>query len=93
MAEFLCRSQVRSQAHPYLDGAWMRSFDYDHWEYWGSSADAGWGAWSVEAGWTNTWIATVLAMRRYGGTLFDACVTDRLKAPFPGLLAEMLDGH
>ena len=56
LARFLCRIQARSEAHPWLDGAWMRSFDYDRWEYWGSSADAGWGAWSVEAGWTNAWI-------------------------------------
>ena len=52
-----------------LDGAWMRSFDFDIWDYWGSSADAGWGAWCVESGWTNSWIAVVLAMRSVGATL------------------------
>jgi hypothetical protein len=64
MADFLCRIQVKSKSQPYLDGAWMRGFDYDLWEYFGSSADNGWGAWSVESGWTNSWIATTLGLRQ-----------------------------
>ena len=36
LAHFLCRLQVRSVEHPYLDGAWMRAFDYELWEYWAS---------------------------------------------------------
>lgn len=71
IADFLCRVQVEAPGHPYLDGAWMRGFDYARWEYGGSSADAGWGAWSVESGWTNTWIATVLGLRRAGRSLFE----------------------
>jgi hypothetical protein len=89
LAGFLCRIQVRSEAHPYLDGAWMRGFDYERWEHWGSSADAGWGAWSIESGWTNTWIAAVLAMRRSGRSLFDLTSTERMKERFPALLDEM----
>lgn len=89
LADFLCRIQVRSTAHPYLDGCWMRSFDDERWEYWGSSADAGWGAWSVEAGWTNTWIAAVLAMRQRGESLFNLETSARLKAELPSLLREM----
>lgn len=91
LAGFLCRIQVRSQAQPYLDGAWMRSFDFDLWEYWGSSADLGWGAWSVESGWTNTWIASVLAMRRTGRTLFDLSLRERLSERWPSLREEMMD--
>lgn len=90
LAQFLCRVQVRSQAHRYLDGAWMRSFDYALWEYWGSSADLGWGAWAVESGWTNTWIASVLAMRATGEYLFDLTTADQLRAKLPALLQEML---
>jgi hypothetical protein len=90
LAEFLCRIQVRSLDQPYLDGAWMRSFDYELWEYWGSSADLGWGAWSVETGWTNTWIATVLAMRLMGSTLLDMSPAERLGRLYPRLRAEML---
>lgn len=63
MAEFLCRIQVKSQQHPKLDGAWMRSFDYEKWEYWGSGADIGWGAWCVETGWVNAWITATMALR------------------------------
>ncbi len=89
LADFLCRIQVRSYAHPYLDGAWMRSFDYELWEYWGSSADAGWGAWCVESGWTNTWIASVLAMRIQNSALFDLKGARRFQASFPGIFEEM----
>lgn len=71
IADFLCRVQVKAPMHPYLDGGWMRGFDYARWEYGGSSADAGWGAWSVESGWTNTWIALVLGLRRAGRPLFE----------------------
>jgi hypothetical protein len=90
LADFLCRIQARSTAQPYLDGAWMRSFDDALWEYWGSSADLGWGAWSVESGWTNTWIASVLAMRATGASLFDLSTAGRLKARLPELVSEML---
>jgi hypothetical protein len=89
MADFLCRIQVKSTKHNYLDGAWMRSFDYEMWEYWGSSADLGWAAWCAETGWTNTWIASVLAMRQRGDHLFDLTGSDRMKALLPKLLAEM----
>ena len=34
MAKFLCRIQVRSDAHRELDGAWFRAFDYERWGYW-----------------------------------------------------------
>ncbi len=71
IVSFLCRVQVEAPLHPYLHGAWMRGFDYARWEFGGSSADAGWGAWSVETGWTNTWIATVLGLRRVGRALFE----------------------
>ena len=50
LADFFCRVQVVSETVPYLNGVWMRSFDYEKWEYWGSSADLGWGPWCVETG-------------------------------------------
>jgi hypothetical protein len=90
LARFLCRIQVRSEAHPELDGTWMRSFDDRRWEVWGSSADAGWGAWCVESGWTNTWIASVLAHRGQGTTLFDLATAEGMEETFPALAAEML---
>jgi hypothetical protein len=71
LAEFFIRIQVRSEAHPELNGGWFRAFDFRHWDYWGSNADSGWGAWSIEVGWTQAWIPTVLAMRELDVNLWD----------------------
>ena len=90
LANFLCRTQLRSQRHPYLDGCWMRSFDFERWEYWGSSADLGWGAWCVESGWMNTWISSVFAMRVLDRTLFSLSRTDELRRQLDRILPEML---
>jgi hypothetical protein len=90
LARFLCRIQARSEAHPWLDGAWMRSFDDEKWEVWGSSADAGWGAWCVETGWTNTWIASLLAKRARGTTLFELATGTAIAGGFAALREEML---
>ena len=89
LMQFLCRIQVRSSAHPYLDGAWLRGFDYELWEYWASSSDQGWGAWCVESGWTNAWIAAVLGLRLAGQSLWDLSTASRLQALLPKWLAEM----
>lgn len=78
LAQFLCRIQVRSERHPELDGAWFRAFDYRRWDYWGSNADAGWGAWSVESGWTQAWITAVLAMRQMKTSLWDLTADSRV---------------
>ena len=71
LAEFLVRIQVRSEVHPELDGGWFRAFDFRRWDYWGSNADSGWGAWSIEVGWTQAWICTVLALRETDQNLWD----------------------
>jgi len=71
LAEFFLRIQVRSEAHPELDGGWFRAFDYKKWDYWGSNADVGWGAWSIEVGWTQAWIPAVLALRELNLNLWD----------------------
>ncbi len=63
LAEFMVRIQVCSTAHPELHASWFRAFDYKRWEYWASNADAGWGAWCNETGWTVGWIASMLALR------------------------------
>ena len=63
--------QARSTEHPGLDGAFFRAFDYTKWEAWGSDADIGWGAWSVETGWTQSWITTTLGLRQLNTTLWD----------------------
>jgi hypothetical protein len=91
LTSFLCRIQLVSEHHPFLNGAWMRSFDDEMWEYWGSCADQGWGAWSVETGWYNAWIATVLAFRALDRTLFGTDGLERVFEEYEQIKAEMLD--
>jgi hypothetical protein len=58
LAQYLVRIQQVSEEEDgisELDGAWMRAFDFEKWEVWGSAADIGWGPWCVETGWMNTW--------------------------------------
>lgn len=71
LADFLCRVQVRSETHPELAGGWFRAFDFERWDYWASNSDSGWGAWSIETGWTMAWITSVLAMRGLQTSLWD----------------------
>lgn len=71
LAAYLCRIQVRSKDVPYLNGTWFRAFDYKRWDYWASSADAGWGAWSAESGWGPAWITTILGLRLKGTNVWD----------------------
>ncbi|MCY2927274.1 MAG: hypothetical protein NT031_17940, partial [Planctomycetota bacterium] len=63
LAEFMVRIQVSSTAHPELHASWFRAFDYKRWDYWASNADAGWGVWCNETGWTVGWITAMLALR------------------------------
>ncbi|HEX8525108.1 MAG TPA: hypothetical protein VF669_22845 [Tepidisphaeraceae bacterium] len=71
LAAYLCRIQSRSEKFPWLDGAWFRAFDFGKWDYWSSSADVGWGAWSIEAGWAQAWTAATLALREQKTTLWE----------------------
>jgi hypothetical protein len=70
LAGLLVRAQVTSEAHPEFDGAWYRAFDFDKWEYWASDSDVGWGAWSIETGWTQAWISVTMAMRAENTSLW-----------------------
>ncbi len=90
LAAFLTRIQVRSQARPELDGAWFRAFEFRRWEYWASNADAGWGAWSVETGWTQAWITSVLALRAMKTSLWDLTANSRAGDHFNRVRREML---
>ncbi len=90
LAEFLCRIQVRSTNQPSLDGGWFRAFDFKRWEHWGSNADAGWGAWAIESGWTQGWITAVLAMRRMETSLWDLTQDSRIEKHFDQLRRQML---
>ncbi|WP_380051162.1 hypothetical protein [Kribbella deserti] len=50
--DYLSRIQI-NDGEPRLDGTWMRAFDLDAWEYYGSNADVGWGPYCVETGWSH----------------------------------------
>jgi hypothetical protein len=90
LAAYLVRIQTRSEDEA-LDGTWLRAFDFEHWDYWGSSGDLGWGAWCVELGWGQAWIVAALTLRQSGSSLWDEA-----NAVVPGnelvcrLLARML---
>jgi len=71
LAEFLVRIQVEAKSHPEIDGGWLRAFDYERYEHWGSDADHGWGAWCIESGWTQGWIVSILAMREMDTSIWD----------------------
>ncbi|NQU22710.1 MAG: hypothetical protein HQ567_15645 [Candidatus Nealsonbacteria bacterium] len=90
LAEFLCRIQVRSRRQPSLDGGWFRAFDYRRWEHWASNADAGWGAWAIESGWTQGWITAVLAMREMDTSLWDLTKESRIERHFDKYRRQML---
>lgn len=93
LAGYLVRIQTRSD-NPRLDGTWLRAFDFRRWDYWSSSGDLGWGAWSIELGWGQSWIAAALALRqsddamwdRISGVTPDSAMADRLRQEmlYPG---------
>jgi hypothetical protein len=89
LAKYLCRIQIHSKSLPYLNGTWFRAFDFVRWEPWASSGDAGWGAWSVEAGWGQTWTASVLGLRQKQITLWDATANPRLRQALPKIREQM----
>ena len=54
-----------------------------------TSADLGWGAWSVEAGWGPAWTAATLALRERKTTMWEMTATSRIRAQLPRVRAEM----
>jgi len=89
LAQFFCRAQILAPDHPELDGAWFRAFDFHLWDYWASNADAGWGAWSIETGWKQSTILTVLALRRLKTSLWDLTRTNTVGQNFDAYHREM----
>lgn len=89
LAEFLCRIQVSSEKHPELVGGWFRAFDYGTWDYWASGSDWGWGPWSIETGWTQSWITAVLGIRRLRTSLWELTGRNNLAADLHQLLPVM----
>jgi hypothetical protein len=91
LAQFLCRIQTRSTKLPYLSGTWFRAFDDQRWEPWASSADVGWGAWSVEAGWGQAWIPAVLALRESNTSVWDFTRDSHVAKYFHEVERQMFD--
>ena len=92
LAEFLCRVQVDSEKHPEIDGGWMRAFDFERFEHWGSNADHGWGAWAIESGWTQGWIVTILSLREENLSIWDLTKDSKINKHYKELKKEMLPG-
>jgi hypothetical protein len=90
LAEFLCRIQVQSRAHPELDGVWYRGFDFDRWDYWGADADIGWSVWSTETGWTQGEILATLVLRQRNTSLWDYTAKSRIRHRFDKLRRQMI---
>lgn len=90
LAQFFARIQVRSELHPELDGWWFRAFEFGRWEYWASNADAGWGAWSTESGWTQSWITGVIGLRLHKSSLWDISARSKVGLHLEKLLPAML---
>lgn len=90
LAEFLVRIQSRSSGRADLDGCWFRAFDYQNWEYYGSNADHGWGAWGTLTGWTQSFITTTLALKlnrtSYWDVTSDSGVGNNIELIWPRML-------
>ncbi|MDG0809820.1 hypothetical protein [Cohnella rhizosphaerae] len=59
IAKFFVSAQIRS-GDGMIEGTWTRALDVDLMEVYGLAADAGWGPWAVETGWTVAEIASGL---------------------------------
>jgi len=90
LAEFLCRVQIRATDHPELDGAWYRAFNFRNWDYWASNGDWEWGAWCLETGWTQPWIAAALALRQMNTSLWELTKAGKINDCFDRVRREML---
>ena len=91
LADYLVRVQARSTQLPEFDGAWFRAFDFGRWEYWASNADHGWGAWSVETGWTQAWVATVLGLRELKTSVWELTNNSQVAKHAAVLIPSMLE--
>lgn len=92
LAEFLVRIQSTSSGRADLDGCWFRSFDYQNWEYYGSNADHGWGAWGTLTGWTQSFITTTLALKLHETSYWEITKASGVGNSMDKVLEEMLPG-
>jgi hypothetical protein len=88
LAQLLCRIQIRSEEHPELDGGWFRAFSPAMWDYWASNSDSTWGAWTIESGWTQAWITSVLGMRSKAVSLWTLTEKSKISVQMDSVLHE-----
>ena len=88
LAQLLCRIQIRSEEHPELDGGWFRAFSPAMWDYWASNSDSTWGAWTIESGWTQAWITSVLGMRAKAVSLWTLAEKSKISAQMDSVRRE-----
>jgi hypothetical protein len=89
LADFLCRIQTRSKKIDYCNGTWFRAFDDKRWDFWASSADVGWGAWSLEAGWGQAWTTAILGLREKRTTVWELTQRTRIAKHLDAMLRQM----
>jgi hypothetical protein len=90
LSDFLVRIQSSSSGRADLDGCWFRAFDYESWEYYGSNADHGWGAWGTLTGWTQSFITTTLALKLQQTSYWDITRKSSIGSNIDPVLSEML---
>ncbi|MFI4861448.1 MAG: hypothetical protein ACIAXF_12295 [Phycisphaerales bacterium JB063] len=90
LGDFLVRIQIESEM-PELDGQWIRGFDFEKWDYWGSDSDLGWGIWGGQAGWTQAEIVSGLALLEMETTAWDLTAQSRVDRVFMPVLAHMFE--
>lgn len=92
LADFLIRIQSTSSGRADLDGCWFRAFDYENWEYYGSNADHGWGAWGTLTGWTQSFITTTLALNLQQTSYWDMSQESGVGSDIDEVWQQMLPG-
>ncbi len=92
LADFLVRIQSTSSGRADLDGCWFRAFDYEQWEFYGSNADHGWGAWGTLTGWTQSFITTTLALRVENISFWDVTKDSNIDKHIKEIWGQMLPG-
>lgn len=90
LADFMVRIQSSSSGRADLDGCWFRAFDYENWEYYGSNADHGWGAWGTLTGWTQSFITTTLALRLQETSFWDITKDSKIGSNIETVWSQML---
>jgi hypothetical protein len=104
LRDFILRSQVSTSTNgrsstssagsdssslPKLAGSWLRSFDFERWEYYAQGSDLGWGPWVAETGHGSSLITMTLAVMAKGTSMWDVVVAKGMSKRFTRLYKEL----